>query len=165
MNQLKFVEIEEEDLTFVKEMYDYYTLNTTVVYSIDPVPMEDIRSFVPVKDPLYRSFMLLTPEGEKCGFCYFNKFKPRAAFSVSVEITIYLKPGFEGRGYGTEALMRLEDYVREGGFTNIVALISGDNMVSRHLFEKCGYTCSGNLKNVARKFDQYLDLMFYQKEV
>ena len=45
MNQLKFVEIEEEDLTFVKEMYDYYTLNTTVVYSIDPVPMEDIRSF------------------------------------------------------------------------------------------------------------------------
>jgi len=38
-------------------------------------------------------------------------------------------------------------------------------MVSRHLFEKCGYTCSGNLKNVARKFDQYLDLMFYQKEV
>lgn len=165
MNQLKFVEIEEEDLSFVKEMYDYYTLNTTVVYSIDPVPMEDIRSFVPVKDPLYRSFMLITPEGEKCGFCYFNMFKPRAAFSVSVEITIYLKPGFEGRGYGTEALLRLEDYVREGGFTNIVALISGDNMVSRHLFEKCGYTCSGNLKNVARKFDQYLDLMFYQKEV
>ncbi len=163
MTRLEFVELQEEDLPFVKEVYDYYTLNTTVVYSIDPVPMEDIRSFVPVRDPLYRSFMLITPEGEKCGFCYFNKFKPRAAFSVSVEITIYLKPGFEGKGYGSEALLRLEGYVCEGRFANIVALISGDNMVSRHLFEKCGYTCCGNIRNAAYKFDRFLDLMFYQK--
>ena len=39
MNRLEFVELQEEDLPFVKEMYDYYTLHTTVVYSIDPVPM------------------------------------------------------------------------------------------------------------------------------
>lgn len=163
MNRLEFVELQEEDLPFVKEVYDYYTLNTTVVYSIDPVPMDDIRGFVPVRDPLYRSFMLITPEGEKCGFCYFNKFKPRAAFSVSVEITIYLKPEFGGKGYGSETLLRLEEYVREGGFANIVALISGDNMISRHLFEKCGYTCCGNIRNAAYKFDRFLDLMFYQK--
>ncbi len=165
MNRLEFVELEEEDLPFVKEVYDYYTLNTTVVYSIEPVPMEDIRSFVPVKDSFYRSFLLITPEGEKCGFCYFNKFKPRSAFSVSVEITLYLLPGFEGKGYGTEALQRIEPFVHDGGFTNIVALISADNLVSRHLFEKCGYTCCGNIKKVARKFNHYLDLMFYQKEV
>lgn len=164
-HRLTFAELREEDLSLVKEIYDYYTLSSTVVYFLEPVTIDQLREFIPINNSRYRSFILITPKGERCGFCYFNKFRPRAAFSISVELTIYLKPEFAGNGYGYEAMMRIEDYIRKGNFTNIVALVAEENEVSQHLFHKCGYSYCGMIKNVARKFDRNLGLMFYQKEI
>ena len=58
------------------------------------------KNYIPVGDPVYRSFIIETPEGAPCGFCYFARFKPPEAFRISVELTLYLKPEFTGRGYG-----------------------------------------------------------------
>lgn len=162
---LTFIELKEEDLHLVKEIYDYYTLHTTVVYFLEPVSIDDLRAFIPINNSQYRAFILQNEQGERCGFCYYNKFRPRAAFSISVELTIYLKPEFAGRGYGYEAVMKLEEYIRKGGFTNIVALVAEENSVSQHLFTKCGYSRCGIIKNVARKFEKKLGLIYYQKEI
>lgn len=164
-NHLTFTELREEDLLFVKEVYDYYILNSTVVYFLEPITVDDLKGFIPINHSLYRSFILITPQGERCGFCYFSKFRPRAAFHISVEITVYLKPEFAGRGYGTEVINKLEEYIRQGEFTNIVALISEENLASQKVFEKCGYSFCGMIKNVARKFERNLGLTFYQKEL
>ena len=157
------VPLQENDLPFVKEIYDYFTLNTTVVYSIRPVSMEDIRSFLPVGDPVYRSYTIRSEAEETVGFCYFSKFKPREAYRISVEITVYLKPGFEGHGYGSEALTQLEAIIHTGGFHNIVALVGAENEASIRLFEKSGYTCCADIKEVAEKFGRRIDLKIYQK--
>lgn len=89
----------------------------------------------PRRRTVYRSFIIETPEGAPCGFCYFARFKPRDAFRISVELTLYLKPEFTGRGYGKQAILRLEEIIRQEGFSNIMALISGENEASIRLFE------------------------------
>jgi phosphinothricin acetyltransferase len=161
--KVRLEELQESDLPFVKEIYDYYTLNTTAVYFIEPVSMEEIRSFLPIHDPVYRSYIIKSPEGETIGLCYFNKFKPRCACRISVELTIYFKQEFTGKGYGSDAMNQLEEIIRIGGFHNIVALVGGENEASIRLFEKCGYTCCGNIKESAEKFNRKLDLIIYQK--
>lgn len=160
---VRLEELREEDLPFVKEIYDYYTLHTTVVYSIEPVSYEQIRSFLPIGDPVYRSYMIQSPGGEPAGLCYFAKFKPRDAYRISVELTIYLKPEFAGKGYGSDALDQLEAIIKAGGFHNIMALVGGENDASIRLFEKAGYTCCANIKEAAEKFGRKLDLVMYQK--
>ena len=89
----------ENDLPFVKDIYDYYTLHTTVVYFVHCASIDELKNYIPVGDPVYRSFIIETPEGAPCGFCYFARFKPREAFRISVELTLYLKPEFTGRGH------------------------------------------------------------------
>lgn len=155
--------LQEKDLPFVKEIYDYYTLHTTVVYFIHCVSMDELKTFVPIGDPIYQSFLVETPEGEACGFCYFSRFKPREAFRISVELTIYLKPDYKGRGYGHQVIRQVEPIIRKAGFSNIVALISGENEASIHLFERCGYERCAHIRQVAEKFGRKLDLKMYQK--
>ena len=78
----------ENDLPFVKDIYDYYTLHTTVVYFVHCASIDELKNYIPVGDPVYRSFIIETPEGAPCGFCYFARFKPREAFRISVELTL-----------------------------------------------------------------------------
>ncbi|KAA6328277.1 L-methionine sulfoximine/L-methionine sulfone acetyltransferase [termite gut metagenome] len=160
---LLFTDLQETDLPFVKEVYDYYTLHTTIVYFIQPVRIEELKALIPIGNKKYRSYLVRTNTGEKCGFCYFTQFKPRAAFHVSVEITLYLKPQYAGKGYGKEILNFIEPVIREAGYKNIIALVSGENENSIRLFEKCGYNCCGNICQVAEKLGQKLDLKLFQK--
>lgn len=155
----------EKELTFVKEIYDYYTTHTTVVYFIHCVTMEELREIVPINNERYRSFLVETEEGEPCGFCYYARFKSKEAFDISVELTVYLKPEFTGRGYGKQIIQQVEPFIREGGFSNIMALISGENEASIRMFEQCGYECCANIREVAEKFGKRLDLKMYQKRV
>lgn len=155
--------MQETDLRYVKEIYDYYTLNTTVVYFLSPVSIADLKGFIPVGDPQYGSYILYTENGEPCGFAYYNKFKPREAYRISVEVTVYLHPDYTGRGYGKEALDAIETVIREKGFTNIMALIDAENNGSLRLFEQSGYICCGHLREVAEKFGKKLNVKFYQK--
>ena len=155
--------ITEADFSFVKRIYDYYTLHTTVVYFIEPVPLEEIRRMVPVGDRHYRSFLICGADGERYGFCYFSQFKEKPAFRISVEVTIYLVPECCGKGIGRQALLLLEPYIRGGVLSNAVSLISDENEPSIRLFEKCGYLCCAEIRDVAEKFGKKLTLKMYQK--
>lgn len=156
-------ELQESDFDYIKEIYDYYTLNSTVVYFLEPVSIADLKGFIPIDNPLYRSYIIYTDTGERCGFCYYNKFKPREAYRISVEVTVYLHPDYTGKGYGKEALDAIEKVIRRNGFSNIMALIDAENYGSLRLFEESGYTCCGHLHEVAEKFGKKLDVKFYQK--
>lgn len=165
MSTVTFSELTEQDLPLVKEVYDYYTLNSAAVYFTTPVPIEELRTIVPLHDPKYRSFLIKDKAGESMGFCYFARFKEKPAFRISVEVTVYLKAGCLHQGAGTEALHYLEPYIREGGFSNVVALIDSGNTASIRLFEKCGYICCASIREVAEKFGKKLTLNMYQKFV
>lgn len=163
MESVVFSELDEEDIPFVKEVYNYYTLHSTAVYFTEPVPAEEIRSLVPIRHPDYGSFLIRNGNKEKIGFCYFNRFKEKPAFRISVEVTVYLKPDCLHQGAGTAALKQLESVIRRKGFSNVVALIDADNRPSIGLFEKCGYTCCASVKEAAEKFGKKLTLNMYQK--
>ena len=154
----------ENDLPFVKDIYDYYTLHTTVVYFVHCASIDELKNYIPVGDPVYRSFIIETPRRSTLAdSAISSRFKPREAFRISVELTLYLKPEFTGRGYGKQAILRLEEIIRQEGFSNIMALISGENEASIRLFEKCGFECCANIRQVAEKFGKKLDLRMYQK--
>lgn len=161
--KIKLTELTEEDLGFVKEVYDYYIENTTIVYFTEKISIDTLKSFILAGNPTYRSFIIRDEENVPVGFCYFSRYKPREAYDITVEITIYFKPGCTGKGYGHPVMEQLESMIRQSGFTNILSLIDSKNHASISLFEKHGYELCGYIRKVARKFNRPLDLMIYQK--
>lgn len=162
-HSIRLTRLTEKDLPFVLELYNYYTLHSTAVYFIEPITLEEVRAIVPIGNQLYRSFLIRDKNDEAVGFCYFNRFKERPAFRVSVEVTIYLHPDQTGKGFGSEALHLLESYIRAEGFINAVALIDSANDASIRLFRRHGYECCARIQSVAEKMGQLLTLEIYQK--
>lgn len=162
-HSIRLTRLTEKDLPFVLELYNYYTLHSTAVYFIEPITLEEVRAIVPIGNQLYRSFLIRDKNDEAVGFCYFNRFKDRPAFRVSVEVTIYLHPDQTGKGFGSEALHLLESYIRAEGFINAVALIDSANDASIRLFRRHGYECCARIQSVAEKMGQLLTLEIYQK--
>jgi len=159
-----FEEITEKDFDFITEVYNYYILNSTCIYFTIPLSVDDVKSIVPFNHPTYKTYVAKI-NNETIGFCYFNRFQKRQAFNISVEIAIYIAPAHTKKGYGQKMLSFLEILIQKNNFQNIVATINSTNNESVKLFKRNHYKCVGKFNNIAKKFNQKLTLLFYQKEL
>jgi L-amino acid N-acyltransferase YncA len=157
-----FTELAETDFEFIKELYDYYILNSTATYYTERITVEELRSFIPAGDEKYKSFLIKNGD-EVCGFCYFSQYKKRQAYDRTAEVSVYLKPEKTGHGIGKTVLDHLEEVAERSGISVLIAIISGDNENSIKLFEKCGYEKCGHFKQIGEKFNKILDVVYYQK--
>lgn len=164
MIELKFIDLKESDLIKVKEIYDYYILNSTATFHTDSIKIEELKEFIYINHPLYKSYMV-SNNNQIIGYCYLSYFKKRQAYNRTAEVTIYLSHTFHGKGIGYIALNYLENIAKQRGIKNLLGIISGDNAASINLFEKCGYFKCSHFKNVGEKFGKVLDVVAYQKEI
>lgn len=159
---VELIDLKDEDYKIIKELYDYYILNSTATFHTDRISLQDLKETVLVGHPKYKSF-LINYKGETCGYCYISQYKKRQAYDRTAEITIYLKPEFFGKGIGKQALEKLEIIAKNNGISVLIGVISGDNKQSIRLFEKCGFEKCAHFRKVGEKFDKVLDVIAYQK--
>lgn len=164
METINFKELEENDLPFVKEVYEYYINHSTATFHIGEISIDEIKEFIHVQHPRYKSFIIQYQQ-VPVGYCYFNYYKKRQAYDRTAEVTLYLKPEYCGKGIGREALRFLEVEALKVGLKNLLGVISGDNMESIALFEKMGYSKCAHFARVGEKFNKILDVVVYQKEI
>lgn len=161
---ITFHPLEEKDLPMVKEIYDWYVKNSTATFHTEPISIPQLKEFIYVDHPLYKSYMIQA-DGEVAGYCFLTNYKKRQAYDRTAEVTIYLKNGLFRKGIGKAALHHLEEMAAENGLKNIIGVISGDNEASIALFEKAGFTKCAHYKNVGEKFNKILDVVSFQKEL
>jgi len=164
MGKITFREMTEYDLQFVKEVYEYYIANSTATFHIGEITIEDIKEFIHINHPKYKSFIVFY-NNVPAGYCYFTYYKKRQAYDRTAEITLYLKHEFFGKGIGFATMQFLEGEARKVTLKNLLGVISGDNLGSIRLFEKMGYSKCAHFKNVGEKFNRLLDVVVYQKEI
>lgn len=150
------------DFETVKEIYDYYVLNTTVTFAMRKVTLAELKETILIGHPKYKSF-LITVNNTVCGFCYYSQYRKREAYDRTAEITIYLKPEFSGKGIGKQTLNMMEAVARENGIGVLIGVITAENEPSVALFEKCGYEKCAHFRKVGEKFNRLLDVVAMQK--
>jgi L-amino acid N-acyltransferase YncA len=92
-------------------------------------------------------------------------YKKRQAYDRTAEVSLYLKPGWTGRGIGKIAMKYLENAAKSAGIRVLITTLSGDNIASIRLAEAMNYEKCAYLKNVGEKFGKVLDVVMYQKEL
>jgi len=159
---LEWIELQDNDYPVVKEIYDYYVVNTTVTFSTQKVSIAELKEMIPAGHPKYKSYIIKT-NGTICGYCYFSQYKKRQAYDRTAEISIYIKPEFVGNGIGIQTLPKLESIARENNISVLVGIITAENQQSVGLFEKCGFEKCAHFRKVGEKFNRLLDVVAYQK--
>ncbi|WP_308634643.1 GNAT family N-acetyltransferase [Paenibacillus silvisoli] len=162
MRELAFEAYTELFLEDVRRTYNYFVEHTTVSFDLYPYTAEQMKQLIEPMAEMYRSYVVRM-NGQYAGYALLTQHKKRPAFNVTAEVTIYLEPSFTGQGIGREAMTYIESVARELNFHSLIATICTENESSMALFGKMGYEQVACYKEIAYKFDRWLDLASFQK--
>jgi L-amino acid N-acyltransferase YncA len=156
-------EAAETDLPRILEITNQAIAHTTAVWSVTPATLE--ARLVWLRERTARGFPVLVAEhgGVVLGFASYGDFRPWEGYIHTVEHSVYVHPDARGRGVGRALLTALIAHASRSGRHVMVGGIEATNTASIALHKWAGFTEAGVLREVGRKFDRWLDLLFMQK--
>jgi L-amino acid N-acyltransferase len=152
----------EGDLPGILAIYNHVIAHTTAVYTETPAPMEDRQAWFAARRAA-RLPVLVADDGGVIGFASFGDFRPWPGYARSVEHSVHVREDARGRGVGGALVRRLIEEARARDKHVMVGGIDAANAASIALHRKLGFVEAGILREVARKFGRWLDLLFMQK--
>lgn len=162
MLNVKIREASEPDIEEIRRIYNDSILNSAATFDIKPKTKEDRIEWLKMHQYPYCVLVAVVDE-TIAGWGTISPYAERAAYIHSVEDSVYIDNKYRGKGIGTEILISLIEVAKTNGHHAIISLIVGDNDLSIHIHKKLGFEKIGVLKEVGRKFDQWLDLHIYEK--
>lgn len=151
------------DIDAVTAIYGDHVLHGTGSFEIVPPDSAEMRTrFASLLAANY-PILLLKRGDAVLGFAYAGPHKARAAYSHTVEDSIYLHPDSAGKGFGQALLSALIAETKARGFKQVIAVIGDSaNTPSIRLHARVGFAEIGIARQLGFKFDQYLDVVFMQ---
>ena len=149
------------DADRICEIYNHYVLHDVATFEEEPVPVEEMRQRV---EDVQKHFFWLVYEdgGEVVGYAYAGKWKTRAAYRHSVELSVYVNPGRHGRGIGTQLYTELLRRLPEKNVHSVIGGVAGNNAASFALHLSFGFAQVARFREVGHKFGQWIDVTYFQ---
>jgi len=97
------------------------------------------------------------------GFGSLSPYRPRAAYSTTVEDSVYVAESSQRLGIGRAILEELLRLAEAHGFHAVIARITGENAASVALHAACGFEMIGTEREVGRKFGRWLDVVCMER--
>jgi phosphinothricin acetyltransferase len=154
----------EADLPAITAIYAHHVLHGTGTFETAPPTEDDMRQRR--ADVLGKGLpYLVIEDGEQVlGFAYANWFKPRPAYRFSVEDSIYLAPGQDGRGLGSTLMNELLNQLEAAGIRKVMAVIGDSaNAASIGVHRRAGFSPAGVVQSCGWKFGRWLDIVLMDK--
>lgn len=150
------------DLEAMNEIYNHYVLNSTCTYQTEPETMESRRAWFSHHGPKHPVIVALDA-GRLVGWGSLSRFHARAAYSRSVENSVYVDHREQRRGIGRMLLGELIGRARTLEHHTIVAGIDADQPASVGLHAAMGFVRVALLNEVGFKFGRWLHVIYMQK--
>lgn len=152
----------DADLDAVAAIYAREVRESTATFDITPPPRSKWEGLLASAHP-GDHFVVAAAEAGVVGFAYSSPFRPKGAYDRTREVTVYVDPSAAGRGVGRLLYDDLLARMERGGVHTALACISLPNDASERLHRACGFERQGVLRDVGRKFDRWIDIVWWQK--
>ncbi|AEF85027.1 phosphinothricin N-acetyltransferase (PPT N-acetyltransferase) (Phosphinothricin-resistance protein) [Treponema primitia ZAS-2] len=152
--------VKTQDAESICGIYNYFIQNTVATFEELSVPVEEMESRIAEVCSGF-PWIVWEDAGQVLGYAYAHQWKERSAYRYSVENSIYIKHGFEGKGLGQKLLSSLLGELRKMELRTIVAGITLPNDRSMGLHEKFGFKKVAQFPEIGYKMDQWLDVGYW----
>lgn len=150
------------DIDAIAAIYAREVHEGTATFDLAPPPRSKWEGLLASTHP--GDHFLVAVDGDAVlGFAYSSAFRPKGAYDGTREVTIYLAPSAAGRGLGRVLYDDLLARLAAGGTHTALACISLPNDASEALHRACGFERQGVLREVGRKQDRWIDVVWWQK--
>jgi phosphinothricin acetyltransferase len=153
------------DLPRLTEIHNHYVTSTHITF--------DVRAFrAEERIPWFREhcdgkrYRLLVAENARLGVVGYTttgRFRAKAAYDSTVEVSVACHPNATGRGIGTALYHALFAAIAQEDIHRVLAGIAQPNPASMALHEKFGFKPIGTFTAVGRKFGKYWDVVWMER--
>ena len=152
----------ETDLPAILGIYNEVVANSTAIYARDPSTLKERADWRAARVTQGYPVLVARDGAEVLGFASFGDFRAWPGYAATVEHSVHVRADARRRGVGRALLSALPDRARALGKHVILGGIDADNTGSLALHAALGFEKVAHFKQVGRKFDRWLDLVFVQ---
>lgn len=160
-----------EDAWQLLSIYAPYVEKTAITFEYT-VP--ELSEFINrMQNIMHRYPYIVAQKGNNIlGYAYAAPFHERAAYSWSVELSIYIRTEERGQGIGSILYQELEKILKFQNISNLYACIASPigedpylTNASIRFHEKMGFSLIGKFHNCGYKFSRWYDMVWMEKEI
>jgi phosphinothricin acetyltransferase len=149
------------DLQEINSIFNHFVTHSTCVWTTTPCT-EAERQVWYEEHGEKMPILVAEHNGRVLGWAALGSFRAAYTLAGTLEDSIYVHHDFHRQGIGSRLLAELIDAARRKGLRSILANISADQTPSIRLHQKFGFQKVAHLRQVGRKFNQWLDAVYLQ---
>jgi phosphinothricin acetyltransferase len=155
--------VDRNDADALRAIYNVEVLESTVTFDLRPRTSAEQLAWIDEHSGGHPAIVAINGDGDVGGFASLTPYRPRPAYSTTVEDSVYVRRDLRGKGVGRLLLGDLVQLARDHGFHSIIGRIVGNHDASIALHAACGFAQVGREQEVGRKFNRWLDVVLMQK--
>ena len=149
------------DAQAICSIYNHFILQSTATFEEAAITAHEMAARIAAIVPRL-PFLVAELDGAVAGYAYAAPWKTRSAYRHTVESSVYIAPQLGGMGLGSRLVQALLQDLRERDVHAVLAGIVLPNGASVGLHEAFGFSQVGQMREVGRKFGQWLDVGYWQ---
>lgn len=154
----------EADLPALTEIYNHYVMTTVATFDLEPFTVDERREWLSHYAETGRHRLLVAvSDDEIVGYATSSRFRDKAAYDTSIEVTVYLRPGVVAQGIGSALYAGLLECLRGEDVHRAYAAIALPNDASVALHRRFGFVEVGVLTEVGHKLGEWRDVLWMQR--
>lgn len=151
----------EADGPQLAALYNHYVSTSTVTFDLEVRTETTQREWIRSHDGSHPA--IVASAGETIvGFASLTPYRPRLAYTTSVEDSVYVHKDWHGRGVGRLLLSEILRLAERYGYHTVIGRIVGGHSASISLHESLGFIQIGTEREIGRKFGRWLDVVVLQ---
>ena len=148
----------------IQGIYAHHVLHGLATFEEIPPSLNDLLSRRVSVLQARLPYLAAEMDREVVGYAYATLYRPRQAYRYTIEDSVYVKAGLDGRGIGTALLNELVVRCSAGPWRQMIAVIGNSgNSASIALHRHTGFQLIGTLKSVGFKLGQWVDTVLMQR--
>lgn len=156
-----------EDIPSILSIYNEVIASSTAIYADQPVSLDNRTAwFAQQQERGFPVLVALAEAGDVIGYSAFGDWRGAwSGYRHTVEHSVHVRADRRGAGIGRTLVEALFPCAAALGKHVMIASIDADNSASIRLHQRLGFVQVAHFREVGRKFDRWLDLVFMQRSI
>lgn len=152
------------DLPVIQSIYAHHVMQGLASYEEVPPDVDEMRRRFAEVTERALPYLVAVSGGVVVGYGYCTLFRTRSAYRFTLEDSVYVRDGLQGKGIGRALLSVLIERCTALGYRQMVAVIGDSgNAGSIGLHASLGFLRSGLLRSTGFKFGRWVDTVMMQR--
>lgn len=153
--------VQRRDAAAIAKIYNHYIRDTVITFEEHELSVDALAERI---DSVTQSYPWFVGERDDVciGYAYANQWRARSAYRHAVESSVYVRADAIGQGFGRALYLALLDALRQLPIHSVIGGIALPNDASVALHERLGFTKVGHFTEVGRKFDEWIDVGYWE---